>query len=167
MPMEVSTYVREQAVAYAKQHWNNNNPAYLVFTDNCTNFISQCLYAGHFPMEGQGNPQKGWWYMHRGGKNDRWSDSWAVAHSLYWYLRESKRVQMRQEARQLELGDVICYDWEGDGKWNHNTIVTGFDENGEPLVHAQTYPSAFRPWRYLDSPGWTPRTRYAFFHIVY
>lgn len=167
MKIEASMYSRERAAEYAKQHWNQNNHGFLVFTDNCTNFISQCLFAGQFPMEGHGDRKNGWWYQRRGGKQDNWSYSWAIAHSLYWYLRKNKRIQMMQNANQLKLGDIICYDWEGDGRWNHNTIITAFDEKGEPLVHAQTYPSSFRPWRYLDSPGWTPKTKYAFFHIIY
>lgn len=167
MDIYASTYQREQAIRYADQYWNKNNPKYLIFGDNCTNFISQCLHAGNFPMVNVGGDRsRGWWYQHRGGKGDRWSYSWAIAHSLYWFLRKSSRVQMVSQATDLRLGDIICYDWEGDGRWNHNTIVTSFNEDGEPLVHAQTFPSAYRLWRYLDSPAWTKNTRYTFFHIL-
>src|SRR5690606_33581263 len=39
------TYDRQQAVQYAERWWNDYNPAYRKFTDDCTNFISQCLRA--------------------------------------------------------------------------------------------------------------------------
>lgn len=50
------------------------------------------------------------------------------------------------------IGDVICYDWEGDGRFNHNTIVTAYDADGQPLVNAHTQNSLHRRWEYRDSP---------------
>jgi hypothetical protein len=157
-------YDRESAVAYANAYWQHYNPQFKRFNDDCTNFISQCLYAGGMPIEDTGNRNTGWWY--RGiGQRAIWSYSWAVAHALYHYLLNRKGVKRVSSAKELRLGDVICYDWEGDGRWNHNTIVTAFDENGEPLVNAHTRDSQYRYWGYQDSPGYTPRTRYTFFQI--
>ncbi|WP_052807285.1 amidase domain-containing protein [Risungbinella massiliensis] len=157
-------YEREQAVAYANTYWQNYNPQFKRFSDDCTNFISQCLFAGGMPIEVSASKSRGWWY--RGiGQRAIWSYSWTVANSLYWYLRKRDGVKVVPKATDLRLGDVICYDWEGDGKWNHNTMVTGFNENGEPLVNAHTRDSQARYWRYQDSPGYTKNTRYAFFQI--
>jgi hypothetical protein len=164
-------YNREEAVAYAHRHWNSPNPQFRTFEeDDCTNFVSQCLFAGGFPMEPSASRSRGWWYRWGATRSqDLWSYSWTVAHSLYLYLRGKARqgvqvIQM-ESADQLELGDVICYDWEGDGRWNHNTIVTWTSEYG-PYVNARSVNSQYRFWEYTDSPAWTPQTRYAFFHIV-
>lgn len=158
------SYNRHQAVAYAHAYWNSYNPDFKKFADDCTNYISQCLFAGGLPLDVSNSRSKGWWY--RGdGKRAIWSYSWAVAHSLERYLRQRKGVTVVPRATDLRLGDVICYDWEGDGRWNHNTIVTGFDENGEPLVNAHTHNSQWRPWKYQDSPSYTAKTRYTFFRI--
>jgi hypothetical protein len=155
-------YNRERAVSYANTYWNSYNPAFRFFaTDDCTNYISQCLYAGGFPMELSKDPGKGWWY--RKGQPDKWSYSWAVAHSFHWYL--SRKAQSVSQVEELQLGDIICYDFEGDGRWNHSGIVTYKDENGQAYVNTHTINSQHRYWVYRDSYAWTPNIRYAFFHI--
>lgn len=155
-------YDRVQAVQHAAQWWNGFNPVFRRFRDDCTNFISQCLWAGGMPMEATERRDKGWWYRH---EDEGWSFSWTVAHSLRWYLETSGRGVPRGAARELDPGDVISYDWDGDGVWQHNTIVVGFNRDGEPLVAAHTVPSWGRPWAYADSQAYTPQTRYRFIHI--
>lgn len=155
-------YNREAAVRYANTWWNSNNPAYPIFDDDCTNYISQCLHAGGAPMRGYPDRTKGWW-MQRG----TWSFSWTTSHSLRWYLDTSTRglrATKVQSASQLQLGDVISYDFEGDGRFNHTTIVTGFN-GSEPLVNAHTNNSISRDWRYTNSGAYTSNIRYIFFHI--
>lgn len=160
-------YNRERAVQYAEQYWNQYNPAYRYFAeDDCTNFVSQVLYAGGLSMEMSNSPSRGWWYRQSGDKKDRWSYSWTVANALYQYLNQGKRAVRYNRADQLTIGDVICYDWEGDGRWNHNTVVTLIDGRGIPFVSAHSYNAHHRYWGYQDSPAYTPNTRYAFFHIL-
>ncbi|MGM9927570.1 MAG: amidase domain-containing protein [Bacillus sp. (in: firmicutes)] len=157
-------YDRLQAVQYADRWWNEYNPAYQQFENDCTNFISQCLRAGGAPMRGAPNRSKGWWYS---GKS--WSYSWSVAHAFYLYLKNSRsglRAIEVSSPEELMLGDVICYDFEGDGRFNHNTIVTGKDAYGMPLVNAHTTDSRLRYWAYEDSSAYTPQIQYRFFHIV-
>lgn len=158
------SYNRLKAVQYAERWWNTYNPAYKKFENNCTNYISQCLRAGEAPMRGQPNRGTGWWYQHT-----NWSYSWAVAHSLKNYLNTSKsglRAKQISSPEQLLLGDIICYDFEGDGRFNHNTIVTGKDAYGMPLVNANTYNSRMRYWAYEDSSAYTPNIKYRFYTIV-
>ncbi len=156
-------YDRLAAVKYAEHWWNSYNPAYKKFDVDCTNYISQCLRAGGAPMRGMPNRSKGWWYQ---GNN--WSFSWAVAHSLRWYLSGSTEGLQGKEvesASDLYPGDVICYDFQGDGRWDHNTIVVTKDANGMPLVNAHTDNSRHRYWSYEDSSAWTPDIQYKFFQI--
>ncbi|MDQ7725124.1 amidase domain-containing protein [Bacillus halotolerans] len=157
-------YDRLGAVQYAEKYWNKRNPAYKNFSDNCTNFISQCLHAGGAPMRGHPNRGSGWWM-----KQSSWSYSWTVAHSMKMYLTNSKaglRAVRVKSADELVPGDVICYDFEGDGRFNHTTIVVAKDKGNMPLVNAQSYDSRMRYWSYEDSTAYTPSIRYAFFHIV-
>ncbi|SFI84350.1 Putative amidase domain-containing protein [Thermoflavimicrobium dichotomicum] len=164
----MAIYDRQAAVNYANHYWNKHNPTFRRFQDDCTSFISQCLWAGGIPMTRSRNPAVGWWY--HSGRSHRWSYSWAVANSLYWYLRgkhsTGPQAVLVKSPKELKLGDVICYDWQGDGVWNHNTIVTAFDYNGDPLVNAHTVNSYQRYWEYRDSSAWTPKIKYAFFHIT-
>lgn len=157
-------YNRLKAVQYAERWWNSFNPAYKKFEVDCTNFISQCLHVGGAPMRGYPNRGTGWWLQ----KNN-WSYSWAVAHSLRLYLSKSTiglRAKEVSSPDQLLLGDVICYDFEGDGRFNHNTIVTGKDAYGMPLVNAHTYNSRMRYWAYEDSSAYTPRIKYKFYTVL-
>lgn len=157
-------YDRLKAVQYAERWWNTYNPAYKKFTDDCTNFISQCLHAGDAPMRGYPNKSQGWWMR---GKN--WSYSWTVANSFRLYLATSKTGLKAREVSspdELLLGDVICYDFQGDGRFDHNTIVTGKDAYGMPLVNAHTYNSRMRYWAYEDSSAYTPNIKYKFYTIL-
>ncbi|SES67945.1 Putative amidase domain-containing protein [Oceanobacillus limi] len=156
-------YDRMAAVQYAERWWNSYNPDYRKFEVDCTNFVSQCLRAGGAPMSGAPNRNKGWWYQ---GNN--WSYSWSVAHSLRWYLNGSTsglKGTAVASASELSPGDIICYDFEGDGRWDHNTIVVSRDNNGEPLVNAHTDNSRHRYWSYEDSTAYTPNINYKFFRI--
>ncbi len=155
-------YDREAAVWYADRWWDGRNPAYPSFDVDCTNYISQCLRAGGAPMHGSPARDRGWWIT-----GDNWSFSWSVAHSLRWYLAGSQRgltaVQVAS-AEELELGDVILYDFQGDGRFDHSTIVTAKD-GASPLVNAHTYDVKQRSWDYKDSYAYRPNAKYIFFHI--
>lgn len=158
------TYNRLEAVKYAERWWDGRNPAYRNFQDNCTNFISQCLYAGDTPMRGYPNIRNGWWQQ-----NNQWSWSWAVAHSFHWYLSGATvglRAKQVEKPEDLLLGDIIVYDFENDGRWNHTTIVVAKDANGMPLVNAHSANSRRRYWSYEDSSKYTPQMKYKFFHIL-
>ncbi|WP_338451282.1 amidase domain-containing protein [Niallia oryzisoli] len=157
-------YDRLKAVQYAERWWNDYNPAYKKFDVDCTNYISQCLNAGDAPMRGYPNRGNGWWMQ-----NQNWSYSWTVANSLRWYLPNSKtglRAREVSSPEELLLGDVICYDFEGDGRFNHTTIVTGRDADGMPLVNAHTFNSRMRYWAYEDSTAYTPNIKYKFLTII-
>ncbi|WP_339252098.1 amidase domain-containing protein [Sporosarcina sp. FSL W8-0480] len=156
-------YNREAAVRYADQWWNGRNPAFPSFDVDCTNYISQCLLAGGAPMHGYPNRERGWWLQ--GGT---WSFSWSVSHSLHWYVAASKKGLTAKKVSspyELDLGDLIFYDFQGDGRYDHSTIVTAKDINGAPLVNAHTYDAYHRTWDYKDSYAWRENAKYAFFKI--
>lgn len=158
------SYDRKAAVKYAELWWNDSNPAYEFFEVNdCTNYVSQCLRAGGAPMRGYPNRSTGWWYQ-----NQDWSFSWSVAHAFRWYLSGStKGLQAVEVGRPEDLapGDVICYDFNGDGRYDHNTIVVAKNADQMPLVNAHTNNSRHRYWDYRDSLAWTPQCDYKFFRI--
>ncbi|WNS76681.1 amidase domain-containing protein [Bacillus sp. DTU_2020_1000418_1_SI_GHA_SEK_038] len=160
----VYEYNRLRAVQYAERWWNSYNPAYETFEVNCTNYISQCLHAGGGPMRGYPNRGAGWWMM-----NKNWSYSWSVANSMRIHLPRASiglRAKEVTSPEELMLGDVICYDFQGDGRFDHTTIVTAKDANGMPLVNAHTTNSRMRYWAYEDSTAYTPNIKYKFFTIV-
>ncbi|UOF90856.1 amidase domain-containing protein [Fodinisporobacter ferrooxydans] len=160
-------YDRMQVMKYAEKWWDRFNPGYRKFEVDCTNFVSQCIHAGRAPMVHMGNRSKGWWYQHGGGANDNWSYSWSVANSLRWFLGGNGHwhATIVEDPRELKIGDVICYDWDGDGHFTHNTVIVAFDVYNRPLVNAHTVESHRRYWEYRDSYAWTENTKYLFFQL--
>ncbi|WP_419152767.1 amidase domain-containing protein [Aeribacillus alveayuensis] len=157
-------YDRLAAIQYAERWWNEYNPKFKNFEVNCTNFVSQCLFAGGAPMRGYPKRTVGWWM-----KNNDWSFSWTVAHSIMVYLSNSK-IGLRAEEvfspEKLVPGDVICYDFQGDGRFDHTTFVVAKDNENMPLVNANTHNCRKRYWSYEDSTAYTPNIKYKFFHIM-
>jgi hypothetical protein len=157
-------YDRLAAVQYAERWWNSTNSIYKNFEVNCTNFISQCLHAGGASMRGYPNPSSGWWMQ-----SNKWSYSWSVANAMRNFFMHSKaglRAEVVDSAEQLMPGDVICYDFQGDGRYDHTTFVVAKDQENMPLVNAQTYNSRMRYWSYEDSTAYTPNIKYTFFRII-
>ncbi|MEC0229642.1 amidase domain-containing protein [Paenibacillus alba] len=162
-------YNRPKVVEYAETWWEKPNPKFEEFEVDCTNFVSQCLFAGGAPMDYTGKRDLGWWYAGRRGHQELWSFSWAVANSLQSFLSHSRKGlhgHVVHDPRELQPGDTISYDWDGDGRFQHNVIVIGKDANGMPLVNAHTYNSRNRYWAYKDSPAWTERTKYVFVRVA-
>ncbi|AZB44753.1 CHAP domain-containing protein [Bacillus sp. FJAT-42376] len=156
-------YDRMAAVQYAERWWNSHNSQYKNFEVNCTNFVSQCLRSGGAQMRGYPGKGTGWWMQ-----NNTWSYSWAVAHSMNLFLPRSKaglRAVKVNSAEELRPGDVICYDFQGDGRFDHTTFVVAKDKNSMPLVNAHTSNSRMRYWSYKDSTAYTPNIRYSFYRI--
>lgn len=82
------------------------------------------------------------------------------------FLKQSKaglRAVQKRAAKELIEGDVICYDFNGDGRFDHVALVTAKDKSNMPLVNAQTHDCRMRYWSYEDSPAYTSSIRYAFF----
>ena len=74
MPLPVIPYDREKAVAYAHQWAFRRNPAYFDYEEiggDCTNFASQCLYAGTGIMNF--TPTFGWYYINANNKAPAWT----------------------------------------------------------------------------------------------
>lgn len=116
-------------------------------------------------MRGQPQRDVGWWMV---GLHERWSFSWTVAHSLRWYLETSTRgltAKRVHSPSELEIGDVILYDFTNDGRIDHSVLVTSV-VGGVPYIHAHTSNSADRHYSYSDSTAYTPAMRYYYFKIA-
>ena len=114
-------------------------------------------------MWGSPNKGKGWWMR---GKS--WSYSWTSAHAFYLLLANSSGIRTKRVSnpQELNVGDIICIDFEGNGRFDHSLIVTAKDVNGMPLVNAHTTNSRHRYWSYEDSSRYTPNIVYKFFVIL-
>lgn len=139
----IKPYLRERAVTYAKKYAFGQNPIFGNFRGiggNCTNFVSQCIYAGSCVMNY--TPTFGWYYV---SLDDR-SPSWTGVEFFYNFMTENKDVgPFAKDATQdeLEIGDVIQLGNNRDGFY-HTLLVVGF-EGEDVLVAAQTDDAYARP----------------------
>lgn len=137
------SYDRNKARDYALKYAENPNPAYRYFEYDCTNFVSQALFTGGWTEVGKYAyySDDAWYYD--GGTRPWYSNSWAVADSLYRYLgRHPERatpmsVMFKKPWNSyFEVGDIIQIDefdsagnWGSDGRIDHSMIVTEVNDN--------------------------------------
>ena len=141
-------YQRERALMYAEKYAFSQNPVFASFVGfggNCTNFVSQCIYAGGCEMNYK--PTFGWYYI---SLDDR-SPSWTGVEFFYNFIIENVDVGpfgRVATSDELEIGDVIQLGREEEGYY-HTLLVVGFD--GEDLlVAAQTDNAYSRPLSTYD-----------------
>ncbi|MBE6549932.1 MAG: amidase [Ruminococcaceae bacterium] len=129
-------YDRERAVAYARRWALDRNPTFFDFTGiggNCTNFVSQCIFAGCGVM----NFTKtfGWYYL---SPDDR-APAWSGVDELYDFLIGAPDfiaanggigpfASDASVSRMIELGDVIQLSNES-GEFYHTLIICGFTDD--------------------------------------
>ena len=144
--MEVP-YNRLAAIRYAHQWSTSRNPRYLDFSNlggDCTNFISQCLYAGSGVMNY--TPVYGWYYISASNR----SPSWTGARFLHNFLLGNKGAGpyaslVSQE--KIVPADIIQLS-RSNNPVHHSLFVV---EIGAPpttnniLVATHTYDADYRP----------------------
>lgn len=154
--MQELIYDREAAVAYARKWALGRNPAFYDFENiggDCTNFASQCIYAGAGVMNY--TPIFGWYYI---SPDDR-TASWAGVEYLYNFLVNNESVG--PYARQVswsgaEPGDVVQLG-RRDGDFYHTPVITAVEPT--ILVAAHSVDALDRP---LESYNYA---RLRFLHI--
>ena len=115
-------YNRQKALQYAR-HWAlGRNPEYFDFQTiggDCTNFVSQCIYAGSGVMNYA--PVSGWFYR---SANDR-TPSWTGVPYLAQFLTTNSSVGpygSECTLSQLQIGDVVQLGDES-GDYYHSLFV--------------------------------------------
>ena len=136
-------YVRENALLYANRFALSQNPIFGNFKGiggNCTNFVSQCIYAGSCRM----NYTKtfGWYYI----SMDERAPAWTGVEYFYNFITKNEGVGpfgRDASADDVEVGDVIQLA-KNEGGYYHTLIIIGFDGD-DPLIAAQTDDALGRP----------------------
>lgn len=166
--MEIVGYDRKAVVEYAKKWAYARNPEYYNFDrigGDCTNFASQCLFAGCKIMNF--TPEVGWYYR---ALNDR-AAAWTGVEFFYRFLTGNVgRIFENAEAdgyafenvpvrggiglgkgpfavevplKRLRIGDFVQLGHD-TGDFYHTPVVVGF--LGEvPLLAAHSYDTFDRP----------------------
>ncbi len=144
-------YNRERAVSYARRWALSRNPLFIDFTGgggNCTNFTSQCLFAGCGVMNY--TPTYGWYYISAENR----APAWSGVNEFYNFITGIPEFaeanggtgpygRDAQAAGQVDLGDIIQLS-NNRGIFYHSLIISGFTED-DVLVCAQSDDALDRP----------------------
>lgn len=147
-------YDRAAAADYAKAWALRRNPAYFNFDGvggDCTNFASQCLYAGCGVMNY--TRDTGWYYNSPTDRAAAWSDA-QYFHDFLIRNTAAGPVATDSDIRTLRIGDFISL-WNGS-VYYHTLVVAGFTPDMEPLVCAHTddaYMRRLHTYSYILAQG--------------
>jgi hypothetical protein len=114
----------QKQLDYALAHWNHYNTK--VYGDlnpvggDCANFVSQTLIARGWKMTDE-------WYNHDAAQD--WSPAWGYVPAMDKYFEaNAKALGLTQypfdKRSKIAVGDVIMFDWDHDGSYDHVEIVS-------------------------------------------
>ena len=148
MPIRMRSYQRSAAVQYAHTWAYRRNPQFYDYEEiggDCTNFASQCLYAGSRIMNY--TPDFGWYYIDANRKAPAWT---GVEYLYRFLLREEKSVgPVARETgiEEIQPGDLIQLSFDGK-HYSHTPVVVYANQAKDPadiLVAAHSQDSDNRP----------------------
>lgn len=121
-------YNRSFAIEYAYTWWNKRNPKYANFDSlggDCTNFVSQCLFAGGIEMNYE---QNGWFYNNINSRAPSWTGvdeffNFATTNTSN-HGAKAKQVTISQ----VDVGDVVQMLQKGT-RFHHNLLITKIGKN--------------------------------------
>ncbi|MDD4110259.1 MAG: amidase domain-containing protein [Clostridia bacterium] len=132
-------YDRKSAVKYAQKWAFERNPRFINFDNyggDCTNFVSQCIYAGCGVMNF--TPTFGWFFINY----LKYAPAWTGVIYLYNFLISNNNVGPYGkvvERNQVEIGDIIQLQ-NKMGEYHHSLIITSI-RNGELYVASHSMDS--------------------------
>ena len=141
--MNIIEYDRYKVLAYAEKWALGRNPEYYSFNEiggDCTNFVSQCVYAGCGIMNY--TPVTGWYYINA---NDR-TASWTGVNYFFRFITNnlgSGPFGIEVPRSGLLTGDVIQLGRSKE-EYYHSLIVMSTSAN-DILLAAHSNDALFRP----------------------
>lgn len=150
--MQIVPYNRRAAVDYAHRWAFNRNPNYYDYEEiggDCTNFASQCLFAGSGVMNF--TPTFGWYYIDANDKSPSWT---GVPYFYNFFTRKERSIGPFGVADSIEHmlpGDFVQLRFQDRDIFSHTPVIVSV---GDPpalnniLVAAHSVDSDWRP---LDS----------------
>lgn len=153
----IMPYDRAAAVMYAHKWAFSRNPQFFDFDQiggDCTNFASQCLYAGTGIMNF--TPDFGWYYINANNK----SPAWTGVEYFYNFLTRNTLspgpFSAQTDINRILPGDFVQLRFESD-IFGHTLVVVA---TGSPATNENTLVAAHS----VDS-DWRPLSSYSFREI--
>ena len=138
MSMKEKKYNREKVVQYAKKWAYERNPKYYNYDNiggDCTNFISQCIFAGSGVMNY--TKTTGWYYKNA---NDK-SPSWTGVEYLHKFLVNNKGagpVGIETSKDNIEIGDIAQLSFDGN-IFAHSLVIIRKESNDLDGIYIATH----------------------------
>jgi hypothetical protein len=136
-------YDRAKVLAYAEKWAFGRNPRYLSFSGlggDCTNFVSQCVYAGCGVMNY--TRDTGWYYINA----DRRAPAWTGVGFFHDFMTTNKGAGPYAEAvnRNYALPADVLQLGSLAGEYYHTLVIVAITQ-GEIYVAAHTNDAYMRP----------------------
>lgn len=136
-------YDAEAAIRYAEKWAFVRNPVYYSFEGiggNCTNFVSQCVYAGCGVMNY--TPVFGWYYIDANNRTPSWTGV------EYFYDFMTTNMSQGPFARETDIkyaepGDVLQLG-DAEGDFYHTLIVLAVTDR-DIYIAANSNDALYRP----------------------
>lgn len=156
------SYNASRAVSYANSYvYSPNSGFYYVSSDDCTNFVSQCVLYGFGTSQTPymmvwSNSYSSGWYAGTGGGSSSWEN--VVAHWNYITSYKSANTEGPRaysvSISNIRAGDVVQFSWNSNGDYNHSAISIGGGSNPLLAQHSENgtrylndYPGTKRAYR--------------------
>lgn len=145
----------------------------MAIEEDCTNFVSQCLVAGGIPENDSWNSKidgrifKGWFQDYKGeyhaiyGNYSDGYNTFVNAGMLNEYLAAQgysieKSVNVSDNTISVTslspaAGDIVQFDWDGDGVIDHSVLCCGYNENGELCYASHSNAGFMKPFSQILS----------------
>lgn len=151
----MTPYDRAAAVRYAKRWAYGRNPAFYDYEKiggDCTNFASQCVYAGSGVMNY--TKDLGWYYIDANNKAPAWT---GVDFFYNFMTRTAESIGPVAQAVSIGAllpGDVVQLSFDGES-WNHSPVVVRLLRRpalrpADVLIAAHSYDADNRPLNTYD-----------------
>ena len=141
--LERIEYDRNAAIAYAQKWAMTRNPEYYSFTDiggDCTNFASQCVYAGCGVMNY--TPVYGWYYIDVQNRSPSWTGVEYFFNFMVNNVSQGPYADQTAPDRAMP-GDVLQLG-DRNGRFYHSLVVLN-NTGREIYIAANDYDALYRP----------------------
>ncbi len=136
-------YDRNAAVSYAERWAKSRNPKYYSFTDiggDCTNFASQCVFAGCGVMNY--TPVFGWYFINVNNRTPSWT---GVQYFFDFMINNMSQGPYAEQVsvKESEPGDVLQLG-DQNGRFYHSLVVLS-NTGREIYIAANDNDALYRP----------------------
>lgn len=164
MALSIVPYDRRAAVMYAHQWAFGRNPRYYDYEEiggDCTNFASQCLYAGSKVMNF--TPTYGWYYINANNKSPAWT---GVPYFFDFLTRQEQSVGPMGVESTMELmlpGDFVQLRFKDKEIFSHTPVIVSVSNPPSLQNILVAAHSIDADWRPIDT---YPFQEIRFLHII-